>query len=146
MSGSSMMAFGRGTASFAIGINASGQVVGTAGPGGNHAFLYSNGTMIDLTPGSQFDSRATSINASGQVVGSDSTGTFLYSGGNLTHPNIGSHIARLRGSTKGSSSAGWPPSMARPRSSSAFHSAPSSTARFEIHSQTRKTMTPASAP
>jgi hypothetical protein len=51
-----------------------------------------------------------------------------------------------RGSTKGSRSSGWPRSIRRPRSSSASNSAPSSTAMFEIQSQTRKVMMPPSAP
>src|ERR1017187_8320031 len=55
----------------ANGINASGQVVGQtdyATWGTIHAFLYSNGTKIDLGNGG-FESFAYAINASGQVVG-----------------------------------------------------------------------------
>jgi hypothetical protein len=51
-----------------------------------------------------------------------------------------------RGSTNGSLSSGWPASMARPRSSSALNSAPSRIMMFEIQSQTRKMIGPASAP
>src|SRR4051794_41041381 len=52
-----------------------------------------------------------------------------------------------RGSTKGSRSSGRrPPSIACWRSSSAFTSAPNSTAMFEIQSQTRNVITPPRAP
>jgi hypothetical protein len=52
-----------------------------------------------------------------------------------------------RGSANGSWSSGrMPASIARPRSSSALNSAPSRIIMFEIHSQTRKMIGPASAP
>ena len=51
-----------------------------------------------------------------------------------------------RGSTYGSSSAGWPPSTARALESSASNSRPSRIARLESQSRTRNTMTPASVP
>jgi probable HAF family extracellular repeat protein len=72
-------------------INDAGQVTGTsstsAGP--SHAFLYSNGQMIDLgTLGGSF-SGGGSINSVGQVVGSSFTSAgpshaFLYSNGQMT--------------------------------------------------------------
>src|SRR5436305_8719143 len=55
-------------------------------------------------------------------------------------------FAAARGVTRISSSAGWPASSWRPRSSSALSSAPNSTARFEIHSHTRNAITPPSVP
>ena len=51
-----------------------------------------------------------------------------------------------RGSTYGSSSAGRPAAMARPRSSSALSSAPRRIARLLIHNHTRKMMIPARLP
>jgi probable HAF family extracellular repeat protein len=81
-----------GTLSFASGINASGQVVGTANTtgGADHAFLSSGGVMTDLgTLGGTY-SYATAINDNGQVVGFSSTHgdaayhAFLYSGGVMT--------------------------------------------------------------
>jgi len=72
----------------AYGINASGQVVGSSS-GTNftqsHAFMYSAGTMIDLSVmpgGSAAFTAAHAINDAGQVVGGDS-GAFLYSGGRV---------------------------------------------------------------
>ena len=47
---------------------------------------------------------------------------------------------------KGSCCGGWPASIWRPRSISAFSSAPSSITRFVIHSQTRKMITAAMLP
>ncbi len=72
----------------AFAINASGQVVGqsyTSGDAANHAFLYSNGTMQDLTPGGGASS-ALAINSLGGVVGYTVDGNgqgaaFLYSSG-----------------------------------------------------------------
>ena len=61
-----------GTNSYAYGINASGQVVGTSFISANnvtHAFLYSGGTMQDLGTLGGRQSYAYGINASGQVVG-----------------------------------------------------------------------------
>ena len=79
--------------SSAIGVNASGQVVGeSALPGGfiYPAFLYSNGTMQNLgILGSGSEAIGTGINASGIVVGwSDTSGggnphAFIYSAGML---------------------------------------------------------------
>jgi len=83
-----------GAQSEAFGINSLGQVVGWADiPNGDgHAFLYSNGAMIDL--GALFGvagtySIARSINDAGQVVGifnnmwTAGIADFLYSGGSM---------------------------------------------------------------
>jgi hypothetical protein len=51
-----------------------------------------------------------------------------------------------RSSIYGSSSGGWPAAIARPRSSSAFSSAPSRIAVLDSHSQTRKMITLARLP
>jgi probable HAF family extracellular repeat protein len=80
---------GGGHESMAAGINDAGQVVGTAftSDGGYHAFLYSNGVMIDVNPPGTL-SFGNGINASGQVVGnalSNNSGYgFLYSNGKIT--------------------------------------------------------------
>jgi probable HAF family extracellular repeat protein len=65
-----------GNFSFAYDINDHGQVVGyaTTTSGTNHAFLYSNGTIIDLnsllSPTSGWELQlATGINDSGQIAG-----------------------------------------------------------------------------
>jgi probable HAF family extracellular repeat protein len=66
-----------GTDSSAMGINASGQVVGfsdTAGDAAQHAFLYDGSAMIDLNtlidPASDWTlSYARGINDAGQIVG-----------------------------------------------------------------------------
>ena len=82
-----------GSSSQALGINASGQVVGVADRAdGLHgaAFLYSGGVMTDLEtiPGGNW-SQANGINASGEVVGiaGQAAGplyAFLFSGGVMT--------------------------------------------------------------
>ena len=79
-----------GNASYASGINDSGQVVGGANTASaQHAFLYSGGAMTDLgtLPGGNA-SYASGINVSGQVVGAAGTASathaFLYSGGVMT--------------------------------------------------------------
>jgi probable HAF family extracellular repeat protein len=70
----------------AYAINASGEVVGS--DANVHAFLYSNGSIHDLTllfP-SNYNGQgcsASAINASGQVVGGYNAGAFLYSNGAL---------------------------------------------------------------
>ena len=85
-----------GPTSSAAGINASGQVVGSAdtSSGERHAFLYSNGTMADLGTLGGVSSSAHGINASGQVVGYaftppyyETTRAFLYSNGTMTDLN-----------------------------------------------------------
>ncbi len=79
-----------------LGINASGQVVGLSGAGLslNQAFLYSGGTVTDMSTlrgssGQTYSVSPTAINDAGQIAGSASAnGTggraFVYSGGKLT--------------------------------------------------------------
>ena len=83
---------GPGTASYAYGINQSGQVVGwSVGTAGGYAlaFLYSNGTMTPLgvLPGGS-TTVAFGINDNGQIVGKgdvgEATHAFLYSNGTMT--------------------------------------------------------------
>jgi probable HAF family extracellular repeat protein len=76
-----------GSYSFGLNLNDSGQVVGWADSAGNtsHAFLYKNGTMMNLSP-SSLTGGAQGINSSGQVVGwystsSSGTQAFLYNNG-----------------------------------------------------------------
>jgi probable HAF family extracellular repeat protein len=75
----------------ALGINNSGEVVGTGyiSASNFHAFLYSGGKMKDLGPSGAFQASAYAINTSGQIVGSYSlnsgaSGTFLYANGMVT--------------------------------------------------------------
>ena len=81
-------------ASYATGINDSGQVVGYSGPTSQppfrqtHAFLYSNGKLQDLGALlGKYDSYAYAINNAGLVVGttccSSGSGAFLYSNGDV---------------------------------------------------------------
>jgi len=83
-----------GGSSAAVGINASGDIVGTAAvsPSSNnsHVFVYRNGAMTDLgtLPGTT-SSRGSQINDAGQIVGTASypngaTHAFLYSAGAFT--------------------------------------------------------------
>jgi probable HAF family extracellular repeat protein len=83
----------------ATGINASGQVVGFSdsssfdkGNNTEHAFVYSNGQLIDLGTlagnSDKYNSHAAAINNSGQVVGYSDTSSggsdaFLYSNGQM---------------------------------------------------------------
>ena len=78
-----------GQTSRATGVNAAGQVVGSAQTtaGAGHAFLFSGGAMIDLGTLGGAESNATAINAAGQVAGwsefragSRDTHAFLLSG------------------------------------------------------------------
>lgn len=72
------------TASQAYYINNRGQVVGQSRNNmRSRAFLYSNGTMSDISSGQQ-DSTATGINDAGQVAGHTLSRAFIYSGGALT--------------------------------------------------------------
>jgi probable HAF family extracellular repeat protein len=60
-----------GRYSAALGINASGQVVGgasTAGSENQSAFLWQSGTMTNLDTVGGIESSAYAVNASGQVV------------------------------------------------------------------------------
>jgi probable HAF family extracellular repeat protein len=75
-----------GTNSYAFGVNNSGNVVGeaqTAGNTGWHAFVYSNGTMTDLFPGSSSSSIASAINNAGDITGINGAEAFLYSNGQV---------------------------------------------------------------
>ncbi len=80
-----------GSNSAAFGINDLGQVVGssiTAG-GQTHAFLYSDGVMIDLgvlSPSDNF-SQAFRINDNGQVVGKSATADSHGLGGGSREPH-----------------------------------------------------------
>lgn len=78
----------------AYGINDKGQVTGrSSGPGFAHAFLYSNGQMIDIDPtGSREGSFGYAINSTGEVTGVALSGgfgadqrahAFLYSNGRM---------------------------------------------------------------
>jgi probable HAF family extracellular repeat protein len=75
----------------ALGINNSGQVVGTGYFSSSrfHAFLYSGGKMTDLGPPGSYQASAAAINNSGQIVGSyyftsGAAGTFIYSNGKIS--------------------------------------------------------------
>jgi probable HAF family extracellular repeat protein len=78
---------GGGDYSVGRGVNALGQVTGEARtPGAEHAFMYSNGTMIDLGTLGGNSSGGTGINILGQVIGWAET-----SGNAATHPFLYSH-------------------------------------------------------
>jgi probable HAF family extracellular repeat protein len=79
-----------GDRSVAYGINSSGQVSGwswTSGDGYQDAFLYSNGSMLNLGDLQQYGERpgsfAFGMNNSGQVVGIGDLNAFLYSNGSM---------------------------------------------------------------
>jgi len=78
----------------------------TAGDAESHAFLYSNGLLLDLGDLGGYDSYATGINEAGNVVGASNLGgglggyhAFLYSGGlmqdlnDLIDPTLGWSIS-----------------------------------------------------
>ncbi len=72
-----------GTWSAATAINSTGEIVGQAALNGDtvaHAFLYSNGEMIDIDASDPSNSIANSINSNGQVVGVGEF-PFIYSDG-----------------------------------------------------------------
>lgn len=72
------------------GINNAGQSVGYYGGYGGitspqRAFLYSNGTAVDIGSLGGGDSLANDINEHGQVVGGSNSHAFLYSNGTMTN-------------------------------------------------------------
>lgn len=79
-----------GNESAAYDINNNGQVVGMAELSGGryNAFLYSNGSMINLVNNPHMYSSAWAINDSNQVVGQMGASAFLYSNGSLQDLNI----------------------------------------------------------
>jgi probable HAF family extracellular repeat protein len=72
-----------GTKSEAVAINNKGQITGIAetANGQNHAFLYNNGSMIDLG----VEGYGCAINSYGQITGE---GAFLYSNGAVTYLDV----------------------------------------------------------
>ena len=82
----------RWTSGSAAAVNARGQIVGTNGTAGGkqHAFLWQNGTMLDLGTLGGRDSGASAINASGQVIGTSLTSApqhvhaFIWEDGKMT--------------------------------------------------------------
>ena len=75
----------------ALGINDSGEVVGTGyiSDSNFHAFLYSGGKMTDLGPRGAVQASAIAINNSGQIIGgyyltSGAVGEFLITNGKMT--------------------------------------------------------------
>ena len=84
-----------GSYSSAYAINSNGQVVGSSdtAAGALHAFLYSDGAMVDLGSVIATNSIANGINDAGQVVGTcfdsgfawDEGFSFLYSGGSISY-------------------------------------------------------------
>ncbi len=75
------------TNSYAYGLNESGQVVGTGqyGVGPFAPFLYDNGVVTLLSPGSGFD-EATAINDGGSIVGTIGFDASSYAGGGSWTP------------------------------------------------------------
>ena len=88
--------FPQGTSAAAI--NASGQIVGLGRPAdnSNHAFLYSNGAMVDLgsLPGAT-STFAEDINDAGQIVGVSGPLGFLFSNGQMTALPLPSNAASI---------------------------------------------------
>jgi len=67
-----------GALTWVSGLSAAGQLTGysQSSDSANHAFLFANGTMLDLNaPGSAF-SQGVAVNSAGQVVGDMATGVF----------------------------------------------------------------------
>jgi probable HAF family extracellular repeat protein len=91
-----------GPRSYAIDINAAGQVVGGADTanGSQHPFLYSNGQLIDIGTLGGCCGVAAGINATGQIVGQADNAQgirrgFLYSNGVMTEiPTLGGTESR----------------------------------------------------
>jgi probable HAF family extracellular repeat protein len=89
---------------FASGINASGQIVGTYNNGPYHGFLYSGGTYATLdVPSADNFTFAEGINGSSQIVGyfANATGRhgFFYNGGNFTTLDVSDPSARAGSTT-----------------------------------------------
>ncbi len=89
-----------GTTTIPSALNDAGQVTGSATLANQtqHAFLYSNGKLIDLgtlSPGQS--SVGTAISSDGQVVGFSGAQTFLYSNGKMTllfpQPQMGTPVS-----------------------------------------------------
>ncbi len=85
-----------GGSAVGISINESGQVVGASQTpsSGTHAFLYSNGSMVDISSSAIPDLFPAWINASGEVVGNarrsaNSNYPVLYSNGTFTDLSAG---------------------------------------------------------
>jgi probable HAF family extracellular repeat protein len=81
-----------GNSTVASSINDAGQIVGESYTSSDqyHAFLYTNGQMIDLGTLGGSSSVATAINSAGQITGSSeissgSTQAFLYANGHMTN-------------------------------------------------------------
>ena len=78
----------------ALGINATGQIVGSyLNAGGNHGFLYSSGTYTILDdPLANQGTVASGVNAAGMIVGSYSVNTnghgFIYNPSTLTYTTL----------------------------------------------------------
>jgi probable HAF family extracellular repeat protein len=90
-----------GAGSWATDINSSGQVAGTMLVSqANHAFLYSSGTLTDISAIAGVDSFAARMNDLGQVVGNAASAgpwnSFVYSNGSLS-PVVGPNIVTAIG-------------------------------------------------
>jgi len=107
-----------GVSSEGAAINDSGQVTGTVRLSGNffieHAFVYSNGVMTDLTPSNTGVTIARGINSSGQVVGrltqpDGHYAAFLYSNGVLTNlaTQVGGYQSEALGINAVGQVTGW---------------------------------------